>query len=148
MLYSFELRPAQFTLPDLDQIARDTFFHVGDTRPEFPDWTVWVLPWTLVKDKPGVATVVIDLWSFAGTHLAVGFLARSAGRAGQIYERLLATYAAVALKLGINPAWITALFGAIDIATQRAWFERVKNYVEGQGGPIVFQTTPMWFVDP
>lgn len=137
-----------FLGPILNPVFKPDDYRVGEQRPEFPEWTAWVLPWTLVKNKPGPGTVIIDVYSALGPVKAIQFLRASSRRAEKLVGALEATYLAVALKLGVDPKWIAAFVGAADIAAHNLWRDRIRDYVEQASGGIVFQIPALQFVDP
>ena len=148
MVQRFVIQPTYIAPPITIRDVWETTFSVGGQRSWAPEWTEWVLPWTLVKDKPGVLTVAIDVGSFYGTHQVLAYLKRAPNKAGALWRGMMATYLAVALKLGVSPAWIAALVGAVDIVRHNEWLSKIKAFVDSSTGGVVMKLEQMWLADP
>lgn len=147
-MQTFTLNPV-FATGDLSRwYPLDKVFSVGQNRSWVQGWMEWVLPWTLIKDKPGVTTIVIDLFSPALVHSGVSlikYLARSPG----LNWKVLATLMAVAVQLGIPPEWIEEAMATPDPAKQKTWLEKINAEIEARtGGRAVLQFRQGQFVDP
>lgn len=143
MPLQFELNPTEGRVNVLRLLQR-----IWSTKGELRGWAKpfsplieWVLPWTLIYNRPGVVTVAIDLSTYFAAHKASEFLKENRVLDVGEISRDIAAYLA-------HPESNRSILDFVRDDDQRALIlQLVEKYRAGEVN-LVFEVAPMWLVDP